>query len=176
LLNISGVWLFAIFLAIDQATELGAFALPIGAALVVLAALMGAQQSAPKFVRIADRLRRGVWIETHPVERQVEMYRSVASPKTMLLDLADAYYNYRLNLPQRGFFAPFNANVFVEQTAIMLDDQLGAGVVPIALDPIMPPWIGDLNRAAALKTRGHQFVGYRYQGTDFVGIQSAPRP
>ena len=51
-----------------------------------------------------------------------------------------------------------------------------AGVVPIALDPIMPPWIGDLNRAAALKTRGHQFVGYRYQGTDFVGIQRAPRP
>ncbi|HEV8497768.1 MAG TPA: hypothetical protein VGQ56_12935 [Gemmatimonadaceae bacterium] len=176
LLNISSVWLFAIFLAIDQATELGAFALPIGAALVVLAALMGAQQSAPKFVRIADRLRRGVWIETHPVERQVEMYRSVASPKTMLLDLADAYYNYRLNLPQRGSFAPFNANVFVEQTAIMLDDQLGDGAVPIALDPIMPPWIGDLNRAAALKTRGHQFVGYRYQGTDFVGIQRAPRP
>jgi hypothetical protein len=94
----------------------------------------------------------------------------------MPLDLADAYYNYRLNLPQRGFFAPFNANVFVERTAILLDDLLGDGIMPIALDPRMPPWIGDLNRAAALKARGHQFVGYRYPGTDFVGIQRAPRP
>jgi hypothetical protein len=176
LLNISSVWLFAIFLAIDQASELGAFALPISAALVVAATLMGAQQSAPKFVRMADRLRRGVWIETHPVERKVKMYRSLTSPRTMPLDLADAYYNYRLNLPQRGFFAPFNANVFVERTAILLDDLLGDGIMPIALDPRMPPWIGDLNRAAALKARGHQFVGYRYPGTDFVGIQRAPRP
>jgi hypothetical protein len=176
LLNVSGVWLFAIFLAIDQASELGSLALPVSVALVLFAAYMGAQQSAPKFVRIADRFRRGVWLETHPVERQVEMYRSVASPKMMPLDLADAYYNYRLGLPQRGFFAPFNANVFVERTAIFLDDQLSGGVEPIALDPAMPPWIGELNRAPALKARGHQFVGYRYESTGFVGIRRAPPP
>jgi hypothetical protein len=176
LLNISSVWLFAIFLAIDQASELGSFALPISAALVVLAALMGARQSAPKFVRMGDRLRRGVWIETHPIERQVEMYRSVTSPKMMPLDLADAYYNYRLGLPQRGFFAPFNANVFVDRTAIFLDDLLGEGVVPIALDPAMPHWIYDLNGAPALKARGHSFVGYRYAGTALVGIRRASPP
>lgn len=172
LLNISGVWLFAIFLAIDQANELGSFAFPIGGALVLTAALIGAQQSELKFTRVAERLRRGVWIETHAIERQVDMYRAVATPKTMLLDLADAYYNYRLRLPQRGFFVPFNANVFVEQTAIMLDDLLGAGVDPVTFDPMMAQWIGQLNRASALKARGHQFVGYRF-AENFVGIRRA---
>jgi hypothetical protein len=81
--------------------------------------------------------------------------------------------NYRLRLPQRGFFAPFNANVFVEPTAIMLDDLLGDGVVPVILDPEMAEWIGDLNRAPALKARGHQFVGYQYKGTNFIGIKRA---
>ena len=175
LLNISGVWLFAIFLAVDQATELSSFALPVSAALVVLAAFMGARQSAPKFIRMTDRLRRGVWIETHSIERQVEAYRPMVSPNMMPLDLADAYYNYRLGLPQRGFFAPFNANVFAERTALFLDNLLGAGVVPIALDPIMPPWIGEFNRSTALEARGHQFVGYRYGASGFVGIQRAPR-
>jgi hypothetical protein len=94
----------------------------------------------------------------------------------MPLDLADAYYNYRLGLPQRGFFAPFNANVFVDRTAIFLDDLLGEGVVPIALDPAMPHWIYDLNGAPALKARGHSFVGYRYAGTALVGIRRASPP
>jgi hypothetical protein len=35
LLNVSSVWVFAIFLAIDQASELGPFAVPIGAVLVI---------------------------------------------------------------------------------------------------------------------------------------------
>jgi len=173
LLNVSSVWVFAIFLAIDQASELGPFAVPIGAVLVIFAAIMGTRQSAPKFVRIADRLEHGVWLERHPIERQVDWYRPVTSPKMMPIDLADAYYNYRLRLPQRGFFAPFNANVFVEPTAIMLDDLLGDGVVPVILDPEMAEWIGDLNRAPALKARGHQFVGYQYKGTNFIGIQRA---
>jgi hypothetical protein len=174
LLNISSVWLFAIFLAIDQATELGPFALPISAALVIFGAFMGSQQSVPKFVHIGDRIRRGVVIEKHPIERQIEMYRPVTSPKMMPLDLADAYYNYRLGLPQRGFFSPFNANVFVERTAILLDSLIADGVTPIALDPMMLSWIGDLNRASALKARNHQFVGYQ-AGPNLVGIQSAAR-
>lgn len=174
LLNVSGVWLFAIFLAIDQATELGSFAAPIAGALVLFAAFMGARQSTPKLARIADRVQRGVWLEPHPIERQVEAYRTVASPNMMPLDLADAYYNYRLGLPQRGFFAPFNANVFVEQTAVFLDDLLDSGVEPVAIDPAVATSVGDLNRASALKSRGHQFVGYR-KGQDFIGIRRAPR-
>jgi hypothetical protein len=175
LLNVSGVWLCAIFLAIDQATELGAFAAPIAGGLVLFAAFMGAQQSAPKLARIADRVRRGVWLEPHPVERQVEAYRTVATPNMMPLDLADAYYNYRLGLPQRGFFAPFNANVFVEQTAVFLDDLLDSGVEPVAIDPAVATSVGELNPASALESRGHQFVGYRYRNTDFIGIRRAPR-
>jgi hypothetical protein len=175
LLNISGVWLFAIFLALDQARELRSFALPMAAALVVFAALMGARESGAKLVRIGDRLRRGVWLETHVVERQVDAYRAVRSPNMMVLDLADAYFNYRLGLPQRGFFAPFNANVFVEQTAVFVDDLLDNGVVPVALDPAMRDGIGDLNRATALKKRGHRFIGFAYGGGNFLGIARARR-
>ena len=173
LLNVSSAWLFPVFLAIDQARELGAFAAPVGAVLVLVAALIGAHRSEIKLDRIADRLRSGVWLEPHPIEAQVEWYRPVAAPNIMPIDLADAYYNYRLRLPQRGFFAPFNANVFVDQTAIFVDDVLGQGVVPVAIDPLMAQWIGELNRSPALKARGHQFVGYRY-GATLIGIRRAP--
>jgi len=92
----------------------------------------------------------------------------------MPLDLADAYYNYRLDLRQRGFFVPFNANVFVEETAVFLDDLLESGVVPVALDSRMGAWIGELNRASALQRRGHKFVGFAY-GDGFIGIARGPR-
>jgi hypothetical protein len=173
LLNISGVWLFVIFLAIDQATELGLFAAPVAAALVSFGAFMGARRSALKIEQIADRLHSGVWLEQNPVERRVEAYRPVASPNIMLLDLADAYYNYRLGQPQRGFFTPFNANVFVDQTAVLLDDQLERGVVPIVIGTTMPQWISDFNLTPTLKARGHEFVGYQYS-PGFIGIRRAP--
>jgi hypothetical protein len=175
LLNISGVWLFASFLALDQARGLRSYAPLVAAAFVVFAALMGARESGPKFFRIADRLRRGVWLDTNLVERQVEAYRPVRSPNMMVLELGDAYYNYRLGLAQRGFFVPFNANVFVEQTAVFLDDLLENGVVPVTSDPRMGARIGDFNRAAALKQRGHQLVGFAYGGGNFVGLARAPR-
>ena len=91
----------------------------------------------------------------------------------MLLDLADASINYRLALPQRGFFSPFNANVFVEQTALWLDDQIDAGVQLVTFDPAMAQAIGDLNRSVGLRARGHQFVGYDF-ASGFVGIRRAP--
>lgn len=173
LLNVSAVWLFAIFVAIDRARELGRFRVTIAGVLVLAGAVIGAKQSALKFDRIAEHVRQRTWVTVHPIERQVEVYRAVATPKTMLLDLADAYYNYRLALPQRGFFSPFNANVFVEQTALWLDDQLDSGVQPVTFDPAMAQAIGDLNRSAGLRARGHQFVGYDF-ASGFVGIRRAP--
>lgn len=173
LLNVSAVWLFAIFLAIDRARELGRFRVPIAGVLLLVSAVIGAKQSAHKFERIAEHVRGRTWITPHPIERGVEAYRAVATPNTMLLDLADAYINYRLALPQRGFFSPFNANVFVEQTALWLDDQIDAGVQLVTFDPAMAQAIGDLNRSVGLRARGHQFVGYDF-ASGFVGIRRAP--
>ena len=173
LLNVSAAWLFAIFLAIDRAREVGRFRVPIAGILLLVGAVMGAKQSAHKFARIAEHIQDRTWITPHPIERGVEAYRAVATPNTMLLDLADAYINYRLALPQRGFFSPFNANVFVEQTALWLDDQIDAGVQLVTFDPAMAQAIGDLNRSVGLRARGHQFVGYDF-ASGFVGIRRSP--
>jgi hypothetical protein len=176
LLNISSVWLFPIFLALDQAAELGRLAAPIGGALLVIFAFMGTQQSASKLYTIAERLRRGVWIKEHPIEKTVEAYRSEGAPNMMVIELDDVYYNYRLGLPQRGFYAPFHANMLVEETALLLDKALDSGLLLLTENPAMPEWIEDLNRAPVLKERGHRFAVHpRGQQGFFFEIVREPR-
>ncbi len=175
LLNLSSVWLFATFLALDQARELQGVAPRVGVGLIVFFAFMGARESTPKLARIGNHLQRGVWLNEHPIEKRVDAYRALAMPNVVPLELDDAYLNYRLKLPQRGFFAPLNAFVFVEDAAAFLDDELGSQPLVITLNSSMPAWIEDLNRADVLKARGHRFVSYPYGTSGFVAFRRERR-
>jgi hypothetical protein len=149
LLNISGAWVFTVFLAIDQAGPWLRPRVAIAVCFIVVFVTMGAQQAAQKLDYVHVAWVRGSWIAEHPVEKQIEDLRPLMHPKVFLLRLDDAYFNYRLGLPQHGYYSPFGANVLQDDTAKMLDDALSQGLQPLSNDTRLPDWINTLNENRA---------------------------
>ena len=126
--------------------------------LVTFFLYIGAGQAAWKFERAAERLQHGTWLTEHPAARTIEALRPVVRPDVVLILRGDSYYNYRLGLPQRGYYSPIGANVVLDDTAVWFDDELAAGHRILAIDGITRQWIQDLNSSPGLRQRGHRLV------------------
>jgi hypothetical protein len=161
LLNISGVWLFAIFLAVDQTMAMGRARVFIAAGLVVALTVMSTEQFLPKFERINDKLRRGVWVDPLAADRALDASRGELDATTILVDQVDAYVNYRLGLRQRGFYAPFAARLFLDDTAGWMEEQIRRGMHIRSSDPRWPHWVEEFNDTPVMKERGRQFAVIR---------------
>ena len=157
LLNISGVWLLVIFLAVDQAKEFGRARAFASAVLIVALITMSTRQFLPKLERIGDRLTRGVWIEPVASDASLDALRGTVGANTIFVDPADAYLNYRLGVPQRGFYVPFEANVFIADTASWMDEQIRAGMRILTTDRRWSSWVQEFNDSSAMKQRGRHF-------------------
>jgi hypothetical protein len=162
LLNVAAVWVFPVFLAIDQCGPWLRARAAVGTAIIAIFAVMGARQWDEKLARAKDLVSRGIVLEEHSVEKIIEGYRPIATPNLMLLVFGDAYFNYRLGLPQRGFFSPFDTNIFLDDTARFLDEELRKGTRMLSHEGALPMWIGDLNQ----NSLGIRFAVYR-SGTVF---------
>ena len=158
LLNISGAWLFVIFMALDQAKDIARFRVAVAAVLVAFFLYIGADQAAWKFERAAERIERAKWLSEHPAERTIEALRVLVKPDVMLIVPGDSYFNYRLGLPQRGYYSPIGANVLLDETALWFDDELAAGRRILAIGGIWRQWIADLGSSPGLSQRGHRLV------------------
>ena len=157
LLNISSVWLFLIFLAVDQAIEIGRARIFIAAGIVLALTVMSTWQFAPKVKRMGEKLRSGVWIVPHPLETALDDNLGRIDPNTVLADSADAYLNYRLGLPQRGFYVPFEANVFMNDTAAWMDQQIREGRHVRTTDSNWSMWLPEFNETPIMTERGRRF-------------------
>lgn len=83
--------------------------------------------SAPIFEnlnRVYDHLKRGVLTDINPIDRAIDQdqdfLNNYATKKIYFISNYDAYLNYRYNLKQVGFYNPFIANLFLEDTIKLL--------------------------------------------------------
>jgi hypothetical protein len=158
LINLSSVWLLPIFLAVDQATEIGRARVFVGTAFVLGLIVMSMQQIRPKFERMSQKLEKGVWLEPYVSEAAIDAVRGQFAANTLVADPVDAYLNYRVGLQQRGFYVPFEANVFLNETAGWMDDQIRAGIRIITTDGRWPMWVQEFSDTPIMKQRGRHFA------------------
>lgn len=124
LLNISGVWLFVIFLALDRIRARAA-----AVALTLFLAVAAGPRATLRLEAIASHLRRGVLVDPDPIEAIIarEQAWPRRDPRAVTLSMVDAYLNYRLGLRQLGRYTPFEANLFVDETSRWLQGLAASG-------------------------------------------------
>lgn len=162
LLNISGSWLLVWFLGLERASTYLRSRTPhlMASGLVILLAVMVGEPAALKLDRIQDHLVRRVLIDPHPIEQEIEQHPGWprADPQAVTLARTDAYLNYRLGLRQFGPMAPFEANVFIEDTARWLYELAESGHRLWSPDPAVSSWVRDFNETQFLRSRPRHFV------------------
>src|SRR5262249_12806997 len=77
---------------------------------------------------------------------------------TIMADLDDAYLNYRFGLQQRGFYTPFEANIFLNETAAWMDEQIDQGLHIRSTDPRWSMWVQEFNQAPVMMERRRRFA------------------
>jgi hypothetical protein len=125
LLNLSGIWVLILFVALDRLVHAGIPGVvgPLAASLVVCLAAVGtAEVARAKWDLAKSRVARGLLLEPAELDLEIDGAPDAfaawrAEPRVFVFSTDDAYLNYRYGLRQVGYFAPFYASVFAEPTA-----------------------------------------------------------
>jgi hypothetical protein len=166
LLNVSGIWVLIAFVALDRLVHFGLPRVlgPLLATLVVcVTAVTTAEASKPKSTLLEARFKRGVLIEPTQLDRDIGIQPDPFAPyrsdidRVFLFAKDDAYLNYRYGLQQVGFFAPFYASVFAEQTAEFVRG-LVAGGTRVVIFRSDPNELLALNHTQAMRQAHQQFA------------------
>lgn len=159
-LNISGILLFIIFLGLDGAknwlnkkkTYL------VAAGFITICAFLFGATIVGKFERAIDRIHRGVMYDESSIDRDIDSSPNYIDPssKTIVLSKIDSYINYRYKLPQIGYFSPFYAHVYVDETAEYIRNQMTSGYHVVLWEQEIIDSIPLYNEVPALKKNGEQ--------------------
>jgi hypothetical protein len=164
LLNLSGILLIILFLALDQLRQHGLGArVPALAAVsfFCLATLAAAQPAKDKLTLARSRIAKGVLLEPAELEKELDRAPNLfagygRNEKLFLFSQFDAYLNYRYRLPQVGYFAPFYASVFTEPTATAVRGLLGQGY-RVLLYQTPSEDLLELNNTRSMSQAGQRF-------------------
>ncbi len=135
LLNISGIFIFILFLTLDRLSSSfsGGLSKPFIATvcMIVLIGFNYASSVSEKINLAEYKIKRHSLIETHPTDDYISLTRnyikSLSEDRIIFLSEIDAYLNYRLGYRQEGYFSPFCANLYAGETVDFLNNELSHG-------------------------------------------------
>jgi len=147
LLNISGIFIFILFLTLDRLYTHSYRNKNILNATIILIIGIGLNYSSDidgKWHMALRKIRTLSFVEPDPHEKELAItgnyLKSFETDKIIILSEADGYINYRLGYQQIGYFSPFFANVFTDETVAFLKYQLNQGyrliVYPVLYDKL----------------------------------------
>ncbi|MDP1728148.1 MAG: hypothetical protein Q8M15_15280 [Bacteroidota bacterium] len=157
LLNISGIFVFILFLTLDLLYTHSLSKKNMLFVTLILIACIGINYSTAikgKWNLALNKIQTHTIFEPNPIENELAVkgayLKSLKYDKIMIISEADSYLNYRLGYPQTGYFSPFCANVFIDETSAFLKNQLNSGyhliVFPV-VDNKLAVGILSLNKA-----------------------------
>lgn len=135
LLNISGSMILLLFIGLNQlANRYVTKKLVYVAAgiFITLSAFSFGTVFSGKFERAFDRIQRRVLYDVASVDRDIDKAPDFFTvypdkEKIVVMSRIDSYVNYRYGLRQIGYFAPFFAHVYRDETATFLAELLAKG-------------------------------------------------
>lgn len=145
LLNISGIFIFILFLAIDRLyshvtkKQIGILLISLLIGFIVLNYNQSIWEAK---LNLKNKIENGIVYED-PMESQIrsdgEYLKTLHTEKIILITEFDSYINYRLGYKQVGFFSPFYANIENAETVNFLYKQLKKGYRLIAYPGLIIP-------------------------------------
>lgn len=159
LLNISGMWLFALFLALSQFAKLfrkERLSVLLGCVLLVCAVLLFAEPTKVKLMRAFARLVSGQYLEVSKLEQTIDKNPDLFAlypkgQKIFVVSQFDAYINYRYGFKQVGYFTPFPFNLYVDDTVDLLLSVVKEGYRVVMWEDEMIAMIDQLNESEKMR-------------------------
>lgn len=171
LLNISGIFILILFIALYKLSKhsfsssknyLSKKTVYILASLLILfSSISFTRFLLHKLDQVRLKITTGEIIQKHFLDTWIDKSPDLfdrGKGKIFLISSVDGYYNYRYNLPQVGFYTPFHANIFVEQTAENLLELKNKGYRLILWEKVILDSLKDFNQSPILRSKNLQFV------------------
>lgn len=134
LLNISGIFIFILFLTLDSLYTASFNNKRILYATILLIGALGINYSSSimeKWNIAVAKINSNSVTEPNPVEKELALQgnylKTFGTDKILVVSDIDSYINYRLGYHQIGYFSPFCTNLFIDQTAVFLKVQMSKG-------------------------------------------------
>ncbi len=134
LLNISGIFVFILFLTLDSLYTHSSKNKYLLYVTILLIAAVNVNYYSPikdKWAIAIQKIKTHSILEPNPIEKQLAIQgnylTSFGTDKILIVSDIDSYVNYRLGYRQVGYFSPFCANIFIDQTTTFLTNQLNNG-------------------------------------------------
>jgi hypothetical protein len=179
LLNISGIFIFILFLTLDSLFTNSSRNKNILYATVLLIAGMTVNYypSINEKIGIAKtKIKTNSIFEPDLVENDLiikgNYLRSFGTDKIIVISDIDSYINYRLGYRQIGYFSPFCSNVLIGQTTSFLKEQLNNGYRLILFPGILNNLEKDMISLNNSKSKEHFIVGQLQYGLMEVRLVS----
>lgn len=182
LINISGAWVFLVFLLLARFDQRAAQRGRLVVALSVLLSAGALTLSSHRFLEKLNQVEavvKGAGVahylaQPNPIDAVIDHAGATLEPSERLIvwDMWDGYTQYRLQRRHPGHYAPFFANAMLEETAQFLADELQRGTKIIAfMDPSWDVRVFDA-QSQTLRARGVVLSVTRRDG--FFEVVRAP--
>jgi len=125
----SGILLLMLFISFDKLAKLYNFRkilFSLSGIFILITSLLFSTPIFENLNRVYDHLKRSVLIDVNPIDRAIDhnhdLLNIYPTKKIYFISNYDAYLNYRYGLKQAGYYSPFIANLFMEDTIRLLLD------------------------------------------------------
>ena len=125
----SGILLVILYLTFDKLAKLYNFKKILFLLSGIFILITSLLFSAPIFEnlnRAYDHIKRGVLIDVNPIDKVInqnqDFLKKYHTKNIYFISNYDAYLNYRYDIKQFGYYSPYIANLFLEDTIALLLD------------------------------------------------------
>ena len=165
ILNISGIFLLILFMCFDKLIKLNlarSVIYVVASLFILLSASVFAKFAFPKLSLAYSHLSHGKLIETHPLDKVIDNNPDLFSvypseQKIFVMSNYDSYFNYRYHFDQKGWFTPFVANVYLDDTVKLLKDMVSNGYKVVLWEQDMVNSVSEFNKSKYLIDQGLRF-------------------
>lgn len=125
----SGILLVILFITFDKLAKLynlRKILFSMSGIFILITSLLFSAPIFENLNRVYDHLKRNVLIDINPIDKTIDQNQdflnNYPAKKIYFISNSDAYLNYRYDLKQIGYYTPFIANLFMEDTNKLLLD------------------------------------------------------
>src|SRR3989338_2658736 len=165
LINISGIFILILFISFDKLSYFKVnrtMVYVFGCIVILLPAFFFAKFAIPKLSMAYLHLSQRKLIETHPIDKFIDSNGELFSiypkdQKIFIVSNYDSYLNYRYHYKQEGWYTPYVANIFLDDTVNLLINYINNGYKVVLLEDDMANSILVFNKSAYLTEKGMRF-------------------
>lgn len=136
LLTTSGILVLILYLTFDKLRvefKLKNSLYLISSTLLVIITFSFSQYIILNFTTAFNHISRKKILESNQIDKDIEknmdFFKNYQTDKIFIMSFADAYINYRYKLKQTGYYSPFVANLYKEDTINLLRSLAGKGYI-----------------------------------------------